>query len=166
MHLAPLSNTEMRAFASTRGLTDIDRRIALASGSPGLAVSMDLDAYDDRRAAMLTLLEVAAGRAPFSEWAKCSEAIAARKQEKLDLLLRVLYHLLEDILLLSHDGGEIRNLDRRAELQSLADGVSFPWIRAALKRADELSELVVRNIQKSIALDAFAVEMRQLSPRS
>lgn len=163
MHLAPLSNTEMRAFVETRGLTDVDRRIALAAGSPGLAISMDLEAYDDRRAAMLKLLEVAARRAPFSEWAKYSEAISARKQERLDLLLRVLYHLLEDLLLLSYGGsGEIRNSDRLAELQSLATRVSFTWIRAALKRADELSEFVRRNIQKSIALDAFAVEMRHL----
>ena len=161
-HLAPLSNEEMRAFVQKRGLRDVDRRIALAAGSPGLAISMDLEAYDDRRAAMLKLLEVGAGRAPFAEWAQYSETISSRKQEKLDLLLRVLYHLLEDLLLLSQDGGEIRNFDKRAELESLAAGLSFRWLRAALQRADELSELVRRNIQKSIALDAFVVELRRL----
>ena len=34
-HLAPLSNAEMRAFVAARGLSDAERRIALAAGSPG-----------------------------------------------------------------------------------------------------------------------------------
>ncbi len=162
-HLAPLTNAEMRAFVAARGLSDAERRIALAAGSPGLAVSMDLDVYDERRAAMVKLLEVAAGRAPFAEWAKHAEAMAPRKTEKLDALLNILYVLIEDLLLLSQGAGEIRNADIRRELEALAGRVSFRWIRAAVKRADELSELVRRNIQKSIALDALVVELRALA---
>ena len=138
-------------------------RIALAAGSPGLAVSMDLDVYDERRSAMVKLLEVAAGRAPFAEWAKYAEAMAPRKTEKLDALLSILYVLLEDMLLLSQDAGEIRNGDIRGELEALASRVSFRWIRAAVRRADELSSLVRRNIQKTIALDALVVELRGMS---
>ena len=164
-HLAPLANEEMRAFVESRGLSDLDRRIAFAAGSPGLAVSLSLAAYDERRAAMLKLLEVAAGRAPFPEWVPYSEAISARKQEKLELFLSVLYYLLEDLLLLSNQTGEIRNIDLREELESLAARLSFAWIRAAVKKVDELSELVRRNIQKSIALDAIAIELRRLPAR-
>ena len=163
-HLAPLSNAEMRAFVEGRGLSDGERRIALAAGSPGLAVSMDLEVYDERRGAMLKLLEVAAGRAPFAEWAKYAEAMAPRKTEKLDALLNILYVLLEDVLLLSQGAGEIRNADIRRDLEALANRVSFRWIRAAVNRADELSTLVRRNIQKSIALDALVVELRGFSP--
>jgi DNA polymerase-3 subunit delta' len=162
-HFARLSNEQMRAFVEKKGLSDLDRRMALAAGSPGLAVSMDLEAYDERRASMLKLLEVAAGRGSFADWAKISEAMAARRQEKLDVLLQVLYHLLEDLLLVGNDGGEIRNFDLRTELESLAQRVSLAWIRAAVVRADELAEFVRRNIQKSIALDAFAVSLRELS---
>jgi DNA polymerase-3 subunit delta' len=167
-HLAPLSNAEMRAFVAERGLSDPERRIALAAGSPGLAVSMDLEVYDGRRTAMVKLLEVAAGRAPFAEWAKYAEAMAPRKTEKLDALLNILYVLLEDLLLLSEGGGEIsgaeiRNADIRGDLEALASRVSFRWIRAAVKRADEISTLVRRNIQKSIALDALVVELRALN---
>jgi DNA polymerase-3 subunit delta' len=162
-HLAPLSNAEMQTFVASRGLSDAGRRIALAAGSPGLAVSMDLDVYDERRSAMVKLLEVAAGRAPFAEWAKYAEAMAPRKTEKLDALLSILYVLLEDMLLLSQDAGEIRNGDIRGELEALASRVSFRWIRAAVRRADELSSLVRRNIQKTIALDALVVELRGMS---
>lgn len=162
-HLAPLSNAEMRAFVSSRGLSDAERRIALAAGSPGLAISMDLDIYDERRTAMVKLLEVAAGSAPFAEWAKYAEAMAPRKTEKLDALLNILYVLLEDLLLLSEGAGEIRNADIRRNLEALASRVSYRWIRAAVRQADELSELVRRNIQKSIALDALVVQLRALS---
>jgi len=163
-HLGRVSVEEMRAFVSERGLADSERRIALAAGSPGLAVSLDLDAYDQRRAAMVTLLAVAAGRTPFAEWVKHAEAIAPRKQEKLELFLAVLYLLLEDLLELSHGAAaDIRNADIRGELERLARAVTFDWIRAAVKKADELSDLVRRNIQKSIALDAMVVELRQLA---
>src|SRR3984885_10845280 len=123
-HLAPLSNAEMKAFAATSGLEDVERRIALAAGSPGLAVSMDLEVYDERRTAMVKLLQVAAGSAPFAEWAKYAEAMAPRKLEKLDMLLNILYVLLEDVLLLAHDaseasGVEIRNADIRRDLEAL-----------------------------------------------
>ncbi len=159
--LAPLSNDEMRAFARERELSNPDRRIALAGGSPGLAVSLDLETYDQRRAAMLDLLKVASGRSGFADWAKHSETLGARKQERLDLLLKVLYILLEDILLLANGIQEIRNADIRPELQAVASKVSFDWIRAGVKRIDELVELVRRNIQKSIALDALVVELRR-----
>ncbi|HUA20119.1 MAG TPA: AAA family ATPase [Bryobacteraceae bacterium] len=162
-HLAPLTNAEMRAFAVARGLSDAEQRIALAAGSPGLAVSMDLEVYGERRAAMLDLLEAAAGRGPFAKWARQAEAMAPRKSEKLDALLGILYVLLEDLLLLAVGAGEIRNADIRRDLEALAARVSFDWIRTAVRQADELSSLVRRNIQKTIALDALVVRLRPLS---
>ncbi|HLG99516.1 MAG TPA: AAA family ATPase [Bryobacteraceae bacterium] len=162
-HLGRVSGDEMRAFVTARGLQDAERRIALAAGSPGVAIALDLEAYDQRREAMMTLLRVAAGRAPFGEWVKHAEAIAPRKQEKLELFLAVLYLLLEDVLKLAHGVGEIHNTDIRRDLETLARSVRFGWIRAAVKKTDELSDLVRRNIQKSIALDSFAVELRQLA---
>jgi DNA polymerase-3 subunit delta' len=162
-HLGRLTHDQMSGFASSRGLADAARRIALAAGSPGLAVSMDLEAYDERRTAMLALLRVSSGRAPFAEWVKHAEAIAPRKQEKLELFLGVLYVLLEDLLALNQGAAEIRNTDLRAELDRIAGSVTLDWIRAAVKKTDELSDLVRRNIQKSIALDALAVALRRLA---
>jgi len=162
-HLAPLTNAEMREFVAARGLSDSEQRIALAAGSPGLAVSMDLEIYEERRTAMLDLLQVAAGRAPFAKWARQAEAMGPRKTEKLDALLAILYVLLEDLLQIAHGGGEIRNADIRRDLEALATRVSFDWMRAAVHQADELSQLVRRNIQKTIALDAMVVHLRSLA---
>ncbi len=155
-----LEDSDMRAFAKSRGLPDIERRLALAAGSPGVALSVDLESYGRRREAMLALLRVGAGRAPFSEWAKHSEYLSARKNEKLDYYLEVLYLLLEDILLLQHRSPALRNPDLVSELEQLAAGVSFHWIRTAVGKVDELVELLRRNIQKSIALDALALDLR------
>jgi DNA polymerase-3 subunit delta' len=159
-HLGPLTPDEMENFVRGRRIADAGRRIALAQGSPGVAISIDLEVYDKRRSAMLKLLEAAAGRAPFADWMKYSESISARKTEKLDYYLDVLYILLEDVLLLQHGSSGLRNPDLQHDLSTLAASVSFEWLRTAVKRVDEMIELVRRNIQKGIALDAFALELR------
>jgi DNA polymerase III subunit delta' len=157
---APLSNAEMKPFVAARGLDDPVRRIALAAGSPGLAVSLDLEAYDRRRGAMMTLVEVAAGAAPFDAWIPHSELIGRSKSEKLELYLKLLYDLLRDLLILREGAGEIRNEDVRRKLEPLASKLSFTWIRLAVKKLDELVDLVRRNIQKTIALDDLILELR------
>ena len=159
-YFAPLETEEMRAFVRARGLDQPERRIALAAGSPGIAVSLDLEAYDKRRAAMLTLLKVAAGLAPFAAWVPIGEAIGRSKNEKLDLYLKVLYELLRDILLLHEGSGDVRNQDIRRELEALAGKVQFAWIRKAVTRVDEITMMIRRNIQKTIALDALILELR------
>ena len=158
-HFTPLGEEEMGAFVRSRGLDQPERRIALAAGSPGVAVSLDLEQYDRRRAAMLTLLKVAAGASPFGAWLPVSEAIGRSKSEKLEQHLRVLYDLLRDLLLLREGGTAIRNVDIRRELEALAGKVEFEWIRRAVVKLDDLVEFGRRNIQKTIALDSVIVEL-------
>ena len=143
-HLGPLSAAHMQDFAGRRGLAQADRRLPLARGTPGHAVSLDLEAYDKRRTAMLKLLEVGAGQSPFADWLKHSESIGARKTEKLDYYLDILYILLEDLLLLQENAEGLRNPDARRELESIARRVSFEWLRLAVRKVDELVELLRR----------------------
>ena len=157
---APLATEDMRAFAAERKLDNATRRVSLAAGSPGTAVSLDLEAYEKRRAAMLVLLEAAAGVSPFGAWIPCSETIGRSKNEKLELYLKVLYDLLRDLLILREGAGAIRNDDARAKLEALAKQVSFSWIRTAVKKVDDLADLLRRNIQKTIALDDLILELR------
>jgi DNA polymerase III subunit delta' len=159
-HFAPLGNDSMREFVRSRGLDQPGKRVALAVGSPGLAVSLDLEAYDRRRAAMLTLLNVASGLAQFSAWVPVSEGIGRSRSEKLDAYVKVLYDLLRDLLLIGEGAGEIVNQDIRGELEAIAAKVHFAWIRKAVFRLDEIAEFTRRNIQKSIALDSLIVELR------
>jgi DNA polymerase-3 subunit delta' len=157
---APLSPEEMRQFVRGRALDRAERRTALAAGSPGVAVSLDLEIYDKRRAAMLLLLQVAAGAVPFANWIPVSEAIGRSKSDKLDFYLKVLYELLRDLMLLHEGTGEIRNVDIRRELETLAARIHFAWIRKAVGLVDEIVQLIRRNIQRTIALDALILELR------
>ena len=158
-----LSEEEMAAFMRERDLPDAPRRIALAAGSPGIAVALDMESFDARRGAMLALLAAGAGAAPFAAWVKHSEAIAVKKSEKLELYLQVLYLLLGDLISLRHGGDRLRNADIKKELSSIAGKVDFPWIENAVRGVDELVENLRRNIQKSIALDALVVQLRSKS---
>lgn len=162
LYLTRLGAAEMEAFATSRGLDQVKRRIALASGSPGAAASIDLAAYDKRRAAMLALVGAAAGVLPWADWAKQSESLNALRSEKLDNYLKVLYFLLQDLLWLRyHPNATLRNFDIQRELESLSRVIDFEWIRKAVRKTDELLELLRRNIQRGIALDAWVVEMRR-----
>jgi DNA polymerase-3 subunit delta' len=143
-------------------LGEVERRVALARGSPGVAVSVDLAAYERGRAGMLALIEAASGAAPFEDWLRYAESAAARK-DRLEDLLRILYVLLEDLLWLRYSGEGIRNTDLRAELEALAGRVTFAWLRRAVEKVDELAGLLRRNIQKNIALDALILALRTQS---
>ena len=99
---------------------------------------------------------------PFGAWMKYSDSIGARRSEKLESYLEVLYALLGDVVRLANGGADLRNQDVQGELKTLAARVSFEWLRAAVARVDELVELARRNIQKSMALDAFAVQLRSV----
>jgi DNA polymerase III subunit delta' len=158
--MSPLSSDEMAAFMRERALEDTQRRVALAGGSPGIAVTLDLDAYDKRRSAMIALLQAASGVQPFGTWARVSESLG--RTDKLENHLNVLYMLLEDVLYLQTALGEIRNSDVRKDLDAIAGHVSFEWLRCAVRKVDELIEFLRRNIQKSIALDALVAELRSI----
>lgn len=160
LQLTPLGAEDMGAFAKSRGLAPSDRRLALAAGRPGVAVTLDLEVYDKRRNSMLRLLNVASGRGPFAEWAKVADAVGAGRSDKLDSYLEVLYLLLSDVVALQHGVGDVRNTDIRSELAAIAKQVDFEWLRHAVMKIDELVEFQRRNIQKSIALDALVASLR------
>ncbi|MGD0580570.1 MAG: AAA family ATPase [Bryobacteraceae bacterium] len=118
-HLSPLSDAEMVSFAEFRGLKDAAKRIALSGGSPGLAASMDLAAYERRRGSLLVMLDAASGGS-FAHWVQRSESLITSKAEKLDLYFKILYGLLDDLLVLMHGGTSVRNQDMAGELKRLS----------------------------------------------
>ncbi len=161
--LSRLPDEEMQAFAQGRQLPDAQARIALAEGSPGLAVTLDLQQYRDRRSLMLTALECGAGLSPFSAWIQQSEPFSSRKSEKLDAYLKLTYGLLEDLLCMLQNGPPVRNRDIEASLAKITERISFAWLERAVRNIDELVQMVRRNIQKVSALDAMVINLRNAS---
>ncbi len=164
-HLSPLPREEMWEFVRERKLDHPERRVALAGGSPGMAISIDLDVYERRREAMLILLGAASKTSKFSAWAEWAEKLGMSRAEKLDDYLLVIYGLLEDIVLLQQHKDGIRNADIRDQIEPIAGAVTFDWIKAAIQKTDDLVHLMRRNIQKSIALDAMVLELRDRALR-
>lgn len=163
-YFSPLSVEEMRRFFARRrdlSLADRDRLASWAQGSPGRALEIDPDEYEERRRALLALLETSLDAASFGHALAGSGTIGRRAKEKLELLVEALYGLLSDIVRLRHGVGGIVNDDIRDELAKLAQRADFGWIERAAEGLDELELYRRRNIQKQVALEAFTVKLRQ-----
>jgi DNA polymerase-3 subunit delta' len=158
--MARLAESEMRAFAEARGLSDPETRIAVAEGCPGIAASLDLEQFRQRRSLVLAAFECAAGLSTFSTWIQQSESFVAAKSEKLEFYLRPAYGLLEDILAALHGGPAIKNRDIHPRIAAISRAVAFYWIERAARLLDELVLMARRNIQKVSALDAMIINLR------
>jgi hypothetical protein len=115
---------------------------------------------------MLALVRFSLERGAFAAVIGPMESIARKKQEKLDLLTEMLYTLLEDLLHLWQGRGEtLIHDDIRDELTDLAGRVCFAWLEQAAGGLAQLDQLARRNIQKQVALEAWALGLRQISAR-
>lgn len=155
-----LTDPEMQAFAEARDLPDAEDRIALSEGCPGIAATLDVALYRERRALILSALECGASLSPFSAWVQQSESFSVKRSEKLDFYLKPAYSLLEDILQVAHGNPPLRNRDIHGRISALAERVTFAWIERAVQYFDELALMVRRNIQKMAALDAVIINLR------
>jgi DNA polymerase III subunit delta' len=158
--LTRLPENEMEAFIREKSLPDADLRQQLAEGCPGAAITLDLAKYKERRNLVLSLFECAAGAVPFSDWIQNSESFSNRKTEKLDFYLKPAYGLLQDVLWARQGGKSLRNRDVQDRILAIAARVDFRWIERAARSFDEVAQLVRRNIQKVIALDAVIMDLR------
>jgi DNA polymerase III subunit delta' len=158
--MSRLLDEEMQQFAGARKLPEAQTRIELAEGSPGMAVTLDLEQLRSRRALLLTALECAAGLAPFSAWVQQSESFSNSRSEKLEFYLKLAYGLLRDILSAFHGKPPVKNRDVAQRIAKIAEAVSFSWIERAAAQVDELVVMVRRNIQKTAALDALIINLR------
>ena len=160
LQMSRLSDAEMLEFAAARNLPDAEARLSVSQACPGLAATLDLDQFQERRSLMLAALECGAGLTPFSAWVEHSENFAARKSEKLEFYLKFAYGLLEDVLAGLHGRPPVRNRDLQPRVAAVARAVNFAWVARAVHVVDELVLMVRRNIQKLPALDAMIINLR------
>jgi DNA polymerase III subunit delta' len=160
LQMSRLSDDEMRKFAAVRQLPNADIRIPLCEGSPGLAVTLDVEQFRERRTLVLAAFECAAGITPFSNWVQQSESFGTRKSERLDLYLKLSYAVLEDVLRMWQGHPTIKNRDVERRIQAISQAVTFSWIEHAIRCLDELVQMARRNIQKVPALDGLIINLR------
>lgn len=160
LQMSRLTDAELGEFASTLRLADAEFRIALAEGSPGIAATLDLELFRDRRNVLLTALECAAGITRFEQWIQQSESFGNKKSEKLDSYLKLAYGLLDDVLSVWQGRPASKHRDIQTRLGAIAKHVSFQWLERAAVAFDEITLMSRRNIQKLGALDALIINLR------
>ncbi|WP_254062513.1 DNA polymerase III subunit delta' [Acidobacterium sp. S8] len=134
----------------------------LAQGAVGAALGFDLDRYLTYRQDALVLLRHATHDADHSTLFRITETYraGAEGQEKTQGMLRAMYSLLEDVLLIqSGQSSLIRNIDLQAELTTMAAAVSFEWIENTARSMQSVQAGMRRNLLRSLALDAFAADI-------
>lgn len=165
LNLNRLADAEVESFLTGRGVPakEAAERARLAMGCPGKAARLDLAAHRKRAEAMLTLLEVAAGIKPFTEWVRQSEATVAKKSERMEDYLETLLTLMQDLLHLRYGGPLLHFPEYRQALTTMLSRLDLGWQRQASAKVEELLRFLRRNAQKTVALDDFAVELLQSS---
>jgi DNA polymerase-3 subunit delta' len=136
----------------------------LAEGAVGRAVSFDADAYLASRKDALLLLRTATAEPDHSALFRVTETYraGAEGQQKTQELLRSLYLLLEDMMLLQAGQQEMaRNIDILPELRRVAESVTFDWIERAVRRIAEVESGMRRNLLRSLSLDAMTAALQQ-----
>ncbi len=168
-HLGALPVEEIAALLAERrpqlGQAERELTARLSEGAVGRALGFQLAEYAAARTDALTMLhaaEHAGGVEDHSALFRMTETYraGAEGQSKTTALLRALSSLLEDMLMLQAGVPDrVRNIDKRAELQRLADTFTFGWIEGAVRAMDAVQKGMRRNLLRSLSLDAMAVEL-------
>ena len=168
-HLGALAVEEIAGMLADRRpeLNKVERELIarLSEGAAGRALGFNLAEFAAGRADALTMLhnaEKSGGMQDHSVLFKMTETYraGAEGQTKTTALLRAISSLLEDILLLQSGAADrVRNIDKRSDLQRMADTFSFEWIESAVRGMDTVQSGMRRNLLRSLSLDALAMEL-------
>ncbi len=161
-HLAPVAEEQIDEFLKAR--TDkkpAERKLAaqLACGSPGAALSMNLEESTRLRRSILKLVATAVQGGKSSELFSATAQLAKQEKESFESILTLLYSLLTDLLELSQGPRNrfSRNPDLQPELEALSRQVDFEWVVQATRGLDQLESRLRRNISRQLGLDAMLV---------
>ncbi len=173
---APLRSEEITAYLAEHRpeAKKVDRELAAAAaaGSLGTALTLDVARYRELRGHALKVVRSALSHeAPAQLLFEATAALAgkSRRDEERDgegegrkgfeFSLDILYSLLTDIVYLKVDvpDAELRHPDLGAELRTLGQKASWPVLSAAVDRLDAIWGRQRRNINRQLALDAWAV---------
>ena len=157
--LRPDWNTRQRALVAR-----------LSEGAVGRALSFDLEGYIAARNHALIMLKSALGANvsdnAHTELFKTTETYrsGAEGREKIENLLRTLYSLLEDLMILQSGAAQlVRNTDILGELKKMSESADFAWVQRAAGGLGEVERGLRRNLLRSLSLDAFATALERAS---
>jgi DNA polymerase III subunit delta' len=136
----------------------------LSEGAVGRARNFDLASYTAARDHALTILRTALQGGEHTDLFKVTETYraGAEGREKLEILLRCLYSLLQDLLFINSESPQlIRNTDIAAELKKLSQSAAFDWLAAAADRLADVERGMRRNLLRSLSLDSLEAALEK-----
>ncbi len=163
-HFAPVPAEQIEKFLKTRTEAKApERKLAsqLSDGSPGVALSLDLEESKRLRTSVLSLLEQAVADGKFHDVFASTAQLAKQEKESFENILELFYSLLTDLLELSQGPklGLPRNPDLRQELETLGKKINFEWVLRATQGLDTLESRLRRNVGRQLGLDALIASL-------
>ena len=163
VRFAPLAPEELESFLVREGKrAGAEARLAaqLASGRPGVALGLNLDAYRARRETMLSVVEALASGGDRVRLLRAAEEMGdAKNKDEYEPRLDALEILVRDLWLLALGGGALVNQDLRERLARLASGVRPARAALWLTRIEELRGQLAVNVNRRAATDALFLSM-------
>jgi DNA polymerase-3 subunit delta' len=179
LYFAPLSQEEIERYLKQHRpeWNKAERTLAAAAtaGSLGTALRLDLEGYEQVRSQALQLLRAAAlDRLDPEPTFAASAALAGKAgrtggpeegREAYAFSLDMLYSLLSDIIQSKAGTSDLsfRHPDLGGEVEALARQVSWPWLQRAVDSLDQIEGWQRRNVNRQLALDAWALTSRRSS---
>jgi DNA polymerase-3 subunit delta' len=161
---APLETTQVEELLEQRTkMKAAERKHAaqLSEGSPGVAMTLDLEGTMRLRREALRVLELACEARSFGPFFAATAPLVKNQKESFENILELFYSLLSDLLELSSGPTQcvLRNPALRKDLEALSKRIDFAWAARALEGLDELHGRLRRNINRQLGLDALGVSL-------
>ena len=171
-HFAPVPAARIEGFlaeharakaAERRLAKPADRKLAaqLSGGSPGEALSIDLEESSRLRRSVLRFLEQAVAGQRYGEIFAATAQLAKRERESFENILALFYSLLTDLLESSQSPASsvLRNPDLRREIEALGKKIDWNWLVRAARGLDTIEHRLRRNIGRQLSLDALLASL-------
>ncbi|HTX15761.1 MAG TPA: hypothetical protein VMD77_10735 [Candidatus Baltobacteraceae bacterium] len=163
-HFAPVPADQIETFLKDR--TDrkpAERKLVaqLSQGSPGAALSLNLEESARLRRSVLQLLDRSASGQDFAEIFASTAQLSKQEQESFENILSLFYSVLTDLLEYSFGfkSGLPRNPDLHREVESLGKKIDWSWILRATRGLDALESRIRRNTGRQLGLDALIASL-------
>jgi DNA polymerase-3 subunit delta' len=163
---APLETSLVEEILRQRTkMNPAERRLAaqLAEGSPGAALSLNVEEAADLRRRALQLLSDAADARPASGLFAQTAQLTKGQKLPFESVLELFYSLLTDLLELSAGCAQmtLRNPTLAKELAALGKRVDPQWVSQAVAGLDELGSRLRRNVNRQLGLDAVILSLSE-----
>lgn len=163
-HFAPVPVERIEPFLAKRTRAKpAERKLAaqLSGGSPGAALSIDLEESSRLRRSILRLLEQAVTGQKYGEIFAATAQLAKRERESFENILALFYSLLTDLLESSQSPANsvLRNPDLRKEIEALGKKIDWHWLVVAGRGLDTIEGRLRRNIGRQLSLDALLASL-------